>query len=147
MSGTNFEFNIAKGSIIEKCRDNPALFTALVLINTSLESDALLKDYDSVQAILAGASIEATTGYARKTGITAAEAINDTTDKGELDVPDQVFSAVTAGETWAKLILAYQDGAGDANLIPLLAFSFDVVPDGNDITADFTTNQPIFTAT
>ena len=120
--------------------------SALIIVAlkaTGIETDAVLKDYDDLAAILAAANDEATnTGYARKTLTDAdltALTIDDTNDRVDLDVADQTWTGVaTTGGAWAKLLVCY-DGdttAGtDSNIIPLTAHDFSVTPDGSDITA------------
>lgn len=110
---------------------------------SGLESDATLKDYDTLDAILAAANDEATnSGYARKLldqtgGITVT--VNDTDDRTDVDVPDQTWTLVQiTGGAWGKLLLCYDSDstAGtDANIVPLLGLDCAVTPDGTDIIA------------
>ena len=59
-------FNIAKGAFAKKIRAS-ASSVGILLLKTA-ESDATLRDYDTVAAILAGSNTEADfTTYARKT--------------------------------------------------------------------------------
>jgi hypothetical protein len=147
-SGSDFVFNIAKGRVGEFYNrvdtNDPAnsAFIILVLATSGLETDATLIDKDDVTALVSGATNEVTnTNYARKT-ITDANitmpAPDDANDRFDFDLPDQSWTAVAAGDGWAKLIVAYDSDttAGtDANIIPCTAHSFDVTPDGSDITA------------
>jgi hypothetical protein len=120
---------------------NSALIIA-VLATSGLESDATLKDFDTLSAVVAGTTNEVTnTNYARKTLTDAdlsAFAADDTNDRVDLDIADQTWTAVAAGDGWSKLIVCYDSdttGGTDANIIPLTAHDFVVVPDGSDITA------------
>ena len=144
----DFVFNIAKGRVAEfynRVDSNDPANSALViavLATAGLESDAVLKDFDTLSAVVAGTTNEVTnTGYARKvltdTDL-AALAVDDTNDRIDLDIPDQTWTAVAAGDGWSKLIVCYDSdttGGTDANIIPLTAHDFVVTPDGSDITA------------
>lgn len=145
---TDFVFNIAKGRVAEFYNrvdtNDPAnsALIILVLATSGLESDATLKDLDTVTALVAGTTNEVTnSGYARKTltdADLAAFAADDTNDRVDLDFADQTWTAVAAGDGWSRLIVAY-DGdttsGTDANIIPLTSHDFVVTPDGSDITA------------
>jgi len=144
----NFVFNIAKGRVAEyvnrvKSNDpaNSALIM-LVLATSGLESDATLLDKDDVAALVSGTTNEVTnSGYARKTltdADIAAIAPDDTNDRMDVDIPDQTWSAVAAGDGWSKIVIAYDPdttGGTDSAIIPLTAHDFVVTPDGSDITA------------
>lgn len=146
----NFVFNIAKGQGVELYRrvksNDPAnsAFVVVLLASTGLVSDATLKDYDTLAAVLAGASDEATnTGYARKvltdSDLAALPAPDDTNDRFDIDLPDQVWTAVANDGTGAigKLLVCYDSdttGGTDANIVPVAAYDFAVTPDGTNIS-------------
>lgn len=147
----NIVFNIAKGQPVEAYRrvktadpTNCALIVVL-LASSGLVSDATLKDYDNLSVLLAGASNEATnTGYARKVlvaaDLAAVPAPDDTNDRFDIDIPDQVWATVANDGTGAigKLLVCYDadtTGGTDANILPLTAHDFVTTPDGNSITA------------
>lgn len=143
----DFVFNIAKGRVAElynrvKTNDpaNSAL-VAVVLASAGLETDAVLKDADTLAAVVAGTTNEVTnTGYARKVltdADLAAFAADDTNDRVDLDIADLAFGAITAGDGWAKLLICYDSDttAGtDANIVPLCAYDAVLTPDGSSIT-------------
>ena len=144
----DFTFNVAKGRAGEfynRVDTNDPANSALIVVvlaTSGLESDALLKDYDNLQALLAAASNEVTnTNYARKTLTDAdlgAISPDDTNDRFDYDIPDQTWTSVAAGDGWSKLLVCYDSDttAGtDANIIPLTAHDFVVVPNGSNITA------------
>lgn len=145
----DFVFNIAKGRVAElynRVDSNDPTNSALIIVilqTTGLESDATLKDYDTLSVILAAANDEPTnTGYARKTlddTVISAMTPDDTNDRMDLDIPDQTWTGVaTAGGTWSKLLVCYDNdttGGTDANIVPLTSHDFAVTPDGSDITA------------
>lgn len=141
-------FNIAKGRVAELYNrvdtndpTNSALII-LVLATSGIESDATLRDVDTVTALVAGTTNEVTnSGYARKT-LTDADIVafapDDTNDRVDLDIPDQTWTGVAAGDGWNDLVVAYDSDttAGtDANIVPLTLHDFVVTPDGSDITA------------
>ncbi len=144
----NITFNIAKGRIVELANrvnaNDPtnAIFVILVLATSGIESDATLIDVDTVTALVAGTTNEVTnSGYARKTldqsgGITVT--VDDTNDRVDVDIPDQTWTGVAAGDGWNDFVTAYDsDSAGgtDANVVPMTMHDFVVTPDGSDITA------------
>lgn len=146
---SDFVFNIAKGRVVEyynRVENNDPANSALivlVLATSGLESDATLIDVDSVSALVAGATNEVTnSGYARKVltdaQLSALPAPDDGNDRYDIDIPDQTWTGVAAGDGWSKLVIAYDSdttGGTDANIIPLTAHDFVVTPDGSDITA------------
>jgi hypothetical protein len=101
-----------------------------------------LKDVDTVTALVAGTTNEVTnTGYARKT-LTDTDIVafapDDTNDRVDLDIPDQTWTAVAAGDGWNDFVVNYDNDstAGtDANIVPLTQHDFVLTPDGSDITA------------
>lgn len=140
----DFVFNIAKGAVKAYCANvasgSPANSRLIVipLETTGLEADATLKDYDTVSALLAGASNEQST-MGRKT-LTSSDVtitVDDTNDRVDIDLSDITWAAAT-GNAVSKLVIAYDPDSTtgtDADLIPLTAHDFVVTPDGSDITA------------
>lgn len=150
-------FNIAKGRAIElynRVKSNdPAdsAFVVVLLASTGLVSDATMKDYATLAAVLAGASDECTnTGYARKTltdaVLAAFPAPDNTLDKYRVTVPNQTWTAVANDGTGAigKLLVCYDSdttGGTDANIVPLSAHDFVVAtPSGIDIVTNVNAN-------
>ncbi len=143
----DFVFNIAKGRVAElynRVDSNDPTNSALVVVAlVATATDAVMRDYDTLSALLGDANVaEATnTNYARKvltdTDLSAF-APDDTNDRVDLDIPDQTWTGVAAGDNWTDLVICYDDdttGGTDANLIPLTLHDFSVTPDGSDITA------------
>lgn len=133
----DFVFNNAKGRL-RTFFELPAAADAIIAVwleTTGLEADATLKDYDDLQALLAGTSNEQTV-MGRKT-ITASVTvtINDTTDVVDFDIPDQTYAAA-GGNPVSKWLSCY-DGdtaAGtDANIVPMTAHDYVETPTGSDI--------------
>jgi hypothetical protein len=148
----NFVFNIAKGRIAELYNRvdtndpaNSALIIA-VLATSGIESDATLLDKDTLADVVSGTTNEVTnTNYARKT-LTDADIVafapDDTNDRVDLDIPDQTWTGVAAGDGWNDLLVCYDSDttAGtDANIVPMTQHDFVVTPDGSDITAQIAT--------
>jgi hypothetical protein len=141
-------FNIALGRVAELYNrvdlSDPtnSVLVVVVLATAGIESDAVLKDKDDLAAVVAGTTNEVTnTGYARKvlddTDIVAF-APDDTNDRVDLDIPDQTWTAVSAGDGWNDLLVCYDNdstGGTDANIVPCTMHDFEVTPDGSDITS------------
>lgn len=143
----DFVYNVGKGRTAElynrvDSNDPAASGLTIVAINTSA-ADAVLEDYDTLAALLGDANTaEVTnTNYAR-IDLTDAElaafAPDDTNNRVDLDIPDQTWTAIAAGDAWTDLVICYNPDVGtdvDANIIPLTQHDFAVTPDGSDITA------------
>lgn len=141
-------FNRAKGRVAELYNrvdtNDPvnAALIILVLATAGLESDAVLRDKDTVADLVSGTTNEVTnTGYARKT-LTDADIVafapDDTNDRVDLDIPDQTWVAVAAGDGWSKFAICFDSDTTtgtDANIEPLTHHDFVLVPDGADLTA------------
>ena len=146
-------FNIALGRIAELYNrvdlNDPAnaVFNILILATTGLETDAVLKDLDTVAALVAGTTNEVTNaGYVRKEIIDTdivAFAPDDATDSVKLIIPNQTWTGVAAGDGWSYYVVAYDSDstAGtDANIVPLTMHVLTATPDGSDITATIGAN-------
>ena len=142
----DFVFNIAKGRVAElynRVDSNDPANSALIIVpvDVAAVTDATIRDFDTLAAVLAGGVTERTTGgWARKT-LTDADLVafapDDTNDRVDLDIPDQTWTAVTAGAV-TDLLICYDNDttAGtDANIIPLTQHDFAITPDGSDVTA------------
>lgn len=128
----DFVFNIAKGAVAEMVRDGAS--NLLLLLLTAADTDANMRDVDTVAALLATSADEATDGsYARKTGLTGTITVDDTNDRVDVDVPDQTFTAL-AGAAIVDAVFAYQNSAADSGRVPCTLHDFAVTPDGSDVT-------------
>ena len=141
-------FNVAKGRVAElynRVDSNDPANSALVIVpvDVGAVTDATLRDFDTLAAVLGGGVTERTTnGWTRKTLTDvdlAAFAPDDTNDRVDVDIPDQTWTAVAlAGGATTDLIICYDNDttAGtDANLIPLTLHDFPITPDGSDVVA------------
>lgn len=142
----DFVFNIAKGKVAQYFQNvddgSPANARILVIAFNASDTDATIKDVDTVAAIEALASTAEVTnsGYARKslTGADITITVDDTNDRVDVDISDQTWTAILAGSAWTDLCIAYDADnttGTDANLVPLTWHDFAVTPDGSDITA------------
>lgn len=141
-------FNIAKGRVAElynRVDSNDPANSALVVVilaTAGIEADATLRDVDTLAALVAGTTNEVTnSGYARKV-LTDADLVafapDDTNDRVDLDIPDQTWTAVAAGDGWNDFVVCYDNDTTtgtDSNIVPLTMHDFVVTPDGSDITA------------
>lgn len=131
----DFMFNIAKGAFAEKFRDSGAAGGVLLL--TTADTDATMKDTDTLAALLATSAVEdADASYARKTGLTGTVTVDDTNDRVDVDLADQTWSALAGSDT-TDAIVFYQESAADSGRIPLTCHDFVVTPDGSDVTIQF----------
>lgn len=118
-----------------------------MLAAAGLETDSALRDYDTLAAVLAGTTNEATNS-SRKTLTDAqlsAYTLDDTNDLIRLPMSDQTWAAVAAGDSWSKLLICYDSdttGGTDANIVPVCAHDLRangaaLVPNGSDIIVSF----------
>lgn len=143
----DFVFNIAKGRVAELYNrvdtNDPANSALVIAVFNAGDADASILDVDTLAAIeaLASTAEVANTNYARKV-LTDADLVafapDDTNDRVDLDIPDQVWTAIAAGTAWTDLVICYDSDttAGtDANIVPCTWHDFAVTPNGGDITA------------
>lgn len=144
----DFVFNIAKGRVVEfynRVKSNDPANSALVIvvIDANGDTDATMRDRETLAALLGGTANEVTnTNYARKvltdTELAALPAPDHANDRYDIDLPDQTWSAVLAGTAWTDILVCYDNdttGGTDSNIIPLTCHDFAVTPDGSDIVA------------
>lgn len=143
----DFLFNVAKGKVAELASrvngNDPAnsAFIIDVLATAGVEADATLRDKTTFADLVSGATNFVTQASIRKTldqagGITVT--IDHTNDRTDVDIPDQTWVAVSAGDGFNDIVIGYDNdttGGTDANIVPLTLHDFVIVPDGSDITA------------
>ncbi len=139
-------FNIAKGRIVElhnRVDSNDPANSAFILVPVDVggTSDATIQDFDTLAAVLAGGVTErSASGWNRKTitdSALSAISPDDTNNRFDVDMPDQTWTAPSAGAV-TDLILCYDSDttAGtDSNIEPLTKHDFAVTPTGGDVTA------------
>lgn len=101
---------------------------AVLLASSGLVSDATMRDYDDLAAVLAGASDEATfTGYSRQTLTNVTVTVDDANDRVDIDCDDIEFSPTSAQALGAILICYKPDtGSADSAILPLIKDDFVV---------------------
>ncbi|RJL21112.1 hypothetical protein [Bailinhaonella thermotolerans] len=142
----DFCFNVSLGRVAElyhrvKIGDPSGCALVIVaLAAAGIESDAVLKDKDTLADVVAGSTNEATNaGYSRRALGSidlVALAPDDVNDRLDLDIPDQTWTNVqSAGGAWAKLVICYRPAAASADsaIIPMTCHDFAVTPDGSNI--------------
>lgn len=140
-------FNVSKGRVAElheRVNNNDPANSALIIVpvDVGATTDATIRDFDTLAAVLAGGVTERTTGgWSRKTLTDtdlAAITTDDTLDRNAAAIIAQTWTAVTAGAV-TDLLICY-DGdttAGtDSNIIPLTMHDFAITPDGSDVTVN-----------
>jgi len=141
----DFVFNIAKGYVAEFCNrvntNDPTNSAIIVVPINATATDATMKDYDTLSALLGDANVTECTGsnWARKVITTISITVDDTTnDRVECDIADQTWTAVAASNDSTDLVFCYDSdttGGTDANIIPLTCHDFAITTDGSDVTA------------
>ena len=146
MADLVFNRSLGRGTeYVERVNANDPANSAIiiaVLATSGIESDATLKDKDDFTALVSGTTNYVTnSGYARKTLDQAgglAITYDDTNDRVDIDMPDQTWTAVAAGDGWNDIVTGYDSdttGGTDSNILPWTQHDFVVTPDGSDITA------------
>lgn len=132
-------FNISKGEVKKYAKLDGGVNDALIVVPieaTGVETDDTINNYDDLAALLAAANNEQTT-MGRKTITSVTITVDDTNNRVDLDIADQVWAAAT-GNGVGDLFIGYDPDttAGtDSTIVPLTWHDFAVTPDGSDITA------------
>jgi len=156
---SDLTFNVAKGRIVElynNVDNNVPANSALIIVpvDAGATSDATIRDFATLAAVLAGGVTERTTGgWSRKT-LTDVElgalAVDNANDWYQVLLPSpQTWTAVTAGVV-TDLIVCYDGdttGGTDANIVPLTMHDFAITPDGTDVQAVISGTTGFFRAT
>jgi len=145
----NIVINQSLGRVVELYNrvdtNDPAAseLVIMILATAGIESDAVLKDKVTFADMVSGTTNEVTNaGYAKKVlgdvdiVAFAPDQVNDRTD---LDVPDQTFTAIAAGDGWNDLVTGFDPVGAQTmtDIIPNTLHDFVVTPDGSDIVASF----------
>ena len=109
---------------------------AVPLEATGLVGDSTMVDYDTLAAVLAGAS-NAQTTMGRKTLSGVTVTVDDTNDRVYVDADNPVWTSATGNATGALLFCYDPDttASSDSNIIPISKHDFAATPAGGDITA------------
>jgi len=135
-------FNITKGRFVH-WYTLPAANDAIIivpLLAAGLEADDTLNNYDDLAALLAAANDEATAGGWNRKSLTAGVTVtvDDTNNRVDVDIPDQTWTAVAAGNNTGKLLSCYDPDTTtgtDSTVVPLTYHDFAVTTDGTDVVA------------
>ncbi|MEU6342217.1 hypothetical protein ABZ883_14895 [Streptomyces sp. NPDC046977] len=139
----NIVFNIALGRLAYYA-SLPATNDALIMVpieTSGIVLDSVMRDYDDLGTLLAGASNEQTT-MGRKTLASVTSAVDDTNDRWNIDAADVTWTAAT-GNAISAVVICYDPDTTtgtDADLVPLTKHDVSMTPDGSDFTltiADF----------
>ena len=142
---SNFTFNIAKGKVrafCENVENNTPTGCEIVAIalNVTGDQDAAMIDVDTVSALLALSNVaEVTnTNYSRIDNVAAniAITVDDTLNRIAIDIDDQVFATILAGDPWTDLVFAFDPtgSSADTALVPLVLHDMVATPNGENIT-------------
>lgn len=139
---------MAKGKVNELVArvdgNDPANAVLVVVLLETAAADATLEDFDELDALLGGTSVEAAfTNYARKVltdSDVTAPTPDDTNNRQDADIPDQTYTSAggASNETLAKLLVCFDSdstGGADTAIIPLTHHDFVITTDGTDIVA------------
>ena len=139
-------FNVSKGYAVGYAANveagspaNSAL-VVMILTNSGIVADGVMQDYDTVAAILAGASNEAAfDNYARANIANVAVTLDDTADENSVDGDDVSITAAggTTDETLAKVVVYYDadtTAGTDANAIPISHHDVSLTTNGGNLT-------------
>lgn len=131
--------NVALGQIkyyVSQVGVGNAALIVVPLEASGLVSDATMRDYDTLAAVLAGASNEQTT-IGRKTITSATGTVNDTDDRYEADIANPVWTSPSGNVLGALLICFDPDTTGgtDSDIIPLTKHDWAVSADGDSLEA------------
>lgn len=140
MSGLNLVFNVAKGKIrsyaeLSGVGDD---LIAVLLKTTGLVSDAVMQDYLTLAAVLAGASDEVADGWYSRQPLTGVSVVqDDALERVDVDCADVGWTTTATGLSVAKLLVCYRpDAAGpspDSAIVPLTMHNVGFTADGNPI--------------
>lgn len=136
-------FNVAKGRVNSYAALAGTGNAALILVpieTTGIEADATLQDYDTLGALLAGASNEQTT-MGRKTITSATVTVDDANNRNDADFADQTYTAASGNAISAFLVCYDPDttAGDDTAIIPLTKHDFVETPTGSDIVVGVNT--------
>jgi len=130
-------FNVALGRVAYLA-SLPAANDALVMVpleSSGLVADSVMRDYDTLADLLAGASNEQTS-VGRKTLASVTVTVDDANDRVAVDAADVTWTAPTGSAIGAVVICYDPDTTGgtDADLVPLTKHDLSWTPDGNNFT-------------
>lgn len=146
----NFVVNVGLGRSAEFFNrvdaNDPAAaeLVIMILATAGIEADTVLRDKTTFSDMVSGTTNEVTnTGYAKKVlgDVDIAFTVDQANDRVDLDIADQTWVAVAAGDGWNDLVIGYDSVGAQTmtDIIPMTLHDFVVTPDGSDITAQIAT--------
>lgn len=145
----DFSFNIAKGRAVELYNrvkvSDPANAVLVVVAIRTTATDAVLKDLDTLAAVLANADTDevANTGYTRivldQDDLNALSP-DDANDRTDLDIADLNWGAITDDDVdWTDVLICYDPdstGGDDSAIIPLSCHDYEITIDGSSLVTE-----------
>lgn len=135
----DFVYNIAFGKVKYYC-ELPATNDALIVVpmeSSGIPADATLRDFDDLLALLGSAANEQTTMGRKTISASVTVTVDDSGEKLDIDIPDQVWTAAS-GNAISDLTICYDNDTTtgtDSSIVPLTNHDFVITPDGSDVTA------------
>lgn len=138
----NVAFNATRdklGTLVEQARDTTADLIAVLLQDTTLQTDGALVDHADLAAILAAGNTEATfSNYVRKTLDTPSRTLDNTGDRVLLSVASPITWTAAGGTTnnaLRKILYCYlpSSTALDSSILPLMATDITATTQGTDL--------------
>ena len=133
-------FNVAKGKA-GYYAGLPGTNDAIIAVpieTSGIVADSVMKDYDDLAAILAGASNEQG-DMGRKTLTSVTGTVNDTDDRFDADADDITWTAAIGNPISAVVICYDPDTTSgtDSSIVPLVKLDAAYTPDGSNIVVQF----------
>lgn len=140
-------FNIAKGrggEFYQRVDLNDPANSAFIVVpvDVAAVTDATIRDFDTLAAILAGGVTERSTNNWNRKTITdsdiAAWVPDDVNDRADFDIPDQLWTPGPTSGVVTDLIIGFDSdttSGTDASIVPVTMQDFPITPDGSEILA------------
>ncbi len=113
-----------------------------VLLLVTAEGDEAMRDHEDIAALLAAASVEASTmtSYARLALTGETKTVNNANNRVEFDAADAAFGVLGNGanETTTDII-TFEEGASDALREPVSVHDAVFLSDGSSVTIQWAT--------
>jgi hypothetical protein len=147
MALTNIVFNVAKGRVGElynrvDLADPAAARLYVIPVDVGAATDEAIRDADDFAAVVTAGVTDRSTGWGGKKELGAADlaalntGLDDTNNWLDLDIPDQTWNSVAAGNNSTHLLIGYSASATPTNaqIVPCTLHAFAVTTDGSNIT-------------
>lgn len=140
----DFVFNVSYGKVASywglPAANDAILF--VLLKSASIDSDAVMRDLDTLAAVLGGSDECDFTNYTRKTASGLTVVTDDTNNWNTVDADDLTWASAggATNNTTGKLIACYDPdttGGTDSSIVPLLAWDRVRTTVGDDLVIPF----------